>query len=310
MGRYVLKRFVYMALTLFLITTLTFFLMKLLPGSPLKNQEKLSPAQKEIILEKYGLNDPVPVQYARYLGNLAKGDLGVSFQYDNRPVTDMIGERIGPSAQLGLQAIILGTFIGLILGIVAALRNNTWVDYGATIISVLGMSVPSFVFAALLQYFVGVKLGWFPVAFWKGPEFTVMPTIALSMAVIATIARFARAELIEVMQADYILTAKAKGISQGVIIIKHALRNAIIPVLTIVGPLMAARLITGTLVIEKIYAIPGLGKQFVKTITVNDYPVIMGTTILYSAILILGNFIADILYGIIDPRIRLAGGKK
>ncbi|MBJ3791842.1 ABC transporter permease, partial [Bacillus sp. OA1] len=140
MGRYVLKRFVYMALTLFLITTMTFFLMKLLPGSPLKNQEKLSPAQKEIILEKYGLNDPVPVQYARYLGNLAKGDLGVSFQYDNRPVTDMIVDRIGPSAQLGLQAIILGTFIGLILGIVAALRNNTWVDYSATVISVLGMS--------------------------------------------------------------------------------------------------------------------------------------------------------------------------
>ncbi|KOS29778.1 peptide ABC transporter permease [Bacillus anthracis] len=310
MGRYVLKRFVYMALTLFLITTLTFFLMKLLPGSPLKNQEKLSPAQKEIILEKYGLNDPVPVQYARYLGNLAKGDLGVSFQYDNRPVTDIIVDRLGPSAQLGLQAIILGTFIGLILGIVAALRNNTWVDYGATIISVLGMSVPSFVFAALLQYFVGVKLGWFPVAFWKGPEFTVMPTIALSMAVIATIARFARAELIEVMQADYILTAKAKGISQGVIIIRHALRNAFVPVVTFFGPLMVGVLITGTFVIEQIFSVPGLGEYFVDCISVNrDYPVIMGTTIFYSALFILFIFIVDIFYGIVDPRIRLAGGK-
>ncbi|KEK24824.1 oligopeptide ABC transporter permease [Bacillus gaemokensis] len=309
MGRYALKRFVYMVLTLFLITTLTFFLMKLLPGSPLKNQEKLSPAQREIILEKYGLNDPVPVQYARYMGNLLKGDLGVSFQYDNRPVTDMIVERIGPSAQLGLQAILLGTFVGLLLGIVAALRNNTWVDYGATIVSVLGMSVPSFVFAALLQYFIAVKLGWFQVAFWKGFEYTILPTVALSMGVIATIARFSRAELIEVMQADYILTAKAKGISQGVIIVKHALRNALIPVVTILGPLVAA-LLTGTLVVEQIYAVPGLGEQFVKSIPLNDYTVIMGTTIFYSAIFILVIFIVDILYGIIDPRIRLAGGKK
>ncbi|WP_020059823.1 oligopeptide ABC transporter permease [Bacillus sp. 123MFChir2] len=309
MGRYTLQRFAYMVITLFLITTLTFFLMKLLPGSPLKNQEKLSPAQKEIILEKYGLNDPLPVQYVHYMKNLAKGDLGVSFQYDNRPVTEMIVGRIGPSAQLGFQAIVLGTIIGLLLGIVAALRTNTWADYGATFISVLGMSVPGFVFAALLQYYVAVKAGWLPVAFWKGFEYTILPTIALAVSVVATIARFARTELIEVMQAEYILTAKAKGLSQGVIIVKHALRNALIPIITILGPMVAA-LMTGTLVVEQVFAVPGLGEQFVKSIPVNDYTVIMGTTMFYSALFILVIFIVDILYGVVDPRIRLAGGKK
>ncbi|CAM4090966.1 peptide ABC transporter permease [Bacillus manliponensis] len=309
MGRYTLQRFAYMFITLFLITSATFFLMKLLPGSPLKNQEKLSPEQQEIILEKYGLNDPVPVQYANYLKNLAQGDLGVSFQYDNRPVTDMIVDRIGPSAQLGLQAIILGTFIGLLLGIIAALRNNTWVDYGATFISVLGMSIPSFVFAALLQYYVAVQLGWLPVAFWKGFNYTILPTVALSVGIIATIARFSRAELIEVLQAEYILTAKAKGLSQGAIIIKHALRNSLIPVITILGP-MVAGLMTGTLVIEKVFAVPGLGEQFVNSIVLKDYTVIMGTTIFYSAVFVFVIFIVDILYGVVDPRIRLAGGKK
>ncbi|MDG4656655.1 ABC transporter permease [Ectobacillus antri] len=309
MGRYTLQRFIYMIITLFLITTFTFFLMKLLPGSPLQNQEKLTPEQKTIILEKYGLNDPVPVQYARYMANLVQGDLGISFKYDNRPVTEMISTRIGPSAQLGLQALILGTFFGLLLGIIAALRNNTWADYGATVVSVLGISVPSFVFAALLQYYVGVKLGWLPVAFWKGFSYTILPTIALSVAVTANIARFARTELLEVMNSDYILMAKAKGVSQTGIVIKHALRNALIPVITILGP-MAVNLMTGTLVIERIFSVPGLGEQFVNSITLNDYSVIMGTTIFYSALFIIVIFIVDLLYGIVDPRIRLAGGKK
>ncbi|WP_129729074.1 MULTISPECIES: oligopeptide ABC transporter permease [Bacillaceae] len=308
MGRYIFQRFVYMLITLFLITTFTFFLMKLLPGSPLQNQEKLSKQQQEIILEKYGLNEPVPVQYVRYMTNLMQGDLGISFKYDNRPVTDLIGARIIPSAQLGLQALVLGTLMGLLLGILAALRSSTSVDYGATVISVLGISVPSFVFAALLQYYIGVKLGWLPVAFWKGFEFTILPTIALSVFVTANVARFTRTELIEVMNSDYILTAKAKGISQLAIVVKHALRNALIPVITILGPMMV-NLMTGTLVIEKIFAVPGLGEQFVNSIVLNDYTVIMGTTIFYSILFVFVIFIVDLLYGVIDPRIRLAGGE-
>ncbi|MBA2872117.1 oligopeptide transport system permease protein [Anoxybacillus calidus] len=309
MARYTLQRFIYMIITLFIIATATFFLMKLLPGSPLTNQEKLTPEQKQIILEKYGLNDPVPVQYVNYLKNLVQGDLGISFQYDNRPVTELIVERIGPSAQLGFQAIVFGTIVGLLLGIFAAIRHNSAGDYFATVLSVLGISIPSFVFAALLQYYIGVKLQWLPVAFWQGFEYTIMPTIALSMGVIANIARFTRTEMLEVLNSDYILTARAKGISQAGVIFKHAIRNALIPIVTILGP-MAVNLMTGTLVVEQIFAVPGLGEQFVRSINLNDYTVIMGTTLFYSALLILVIFIVDILYGVIDPRIRLAGGKK
>lgn len=309
MARYTLQRLIYMIITLFIIATATFFLMKLLPGSPLQNQEKLSPEQQKIVLEKYGLNDPVPVQYVRYLSNLVKGDLGVSFQYDNRPVTQLIGDRIGPSAQLGFQALVFGTVVGILLGVIAAVRHNTPIDYGATVLAVLGISIPSFVFAGLLQYYIGVKLKLLPVAFWEGFEYTIMPTLALSVSVIASIARFMRTEMLEVLSSDYILTARAKGISGFDVIFKHGLRNAMIPIITILGP-MAVNLMTGTLVIEQIFAVPGLGEQFVRSINLNDYPVIMGTTIFYSALFIFVIFIVDVLYGLIDPRIRLAGGEK
>ncbi|MGP3560417.1 oligopeptide ABC transporter permease [Geobacillus sp. BK01] len=309
MVRYTIQRLVYMVITLLVIATVTFFLMKLLPGSPLQNQEKLTPEQKELILKEYGLDKPVPVQYVQYLGNLLQGDLGVSFQYDNRPVTELIGDRIGPSAQLGFQAIVFGTLVGLLLGIFAAIRHNGWGDYVATVIAVIGISVPSFVLAGFLQYFIGVKLQWLPVAFWEGFTYTIMPTLALSAGVIANIARFMRTEMLEVLSSDYILTARAKGISNANVITRHAIRNSLIPVITILGP-MAVNLMTGTLVIEKIFAVPGLGEQFVRSIELNDYPVIMGTTLFYSALLIFVIFIVDILYGIVDPRIRLAGGKK
>ncbi|PLT30379.1 oligopeptide ABC transporter permease [Peribacillus deserti] len=309
MLRYTLQRIIYMLITLFIIATLTFFLMKLLPGSPLKSQDKLTPEQITIINEKYGLNDPLPVQYVNYLGNLAQGDLGLSFQYDNRPVTEMIAGRIGPSAQLGLQALILGSIVGLILGIIAAIKHNTFFDYGATFLAVIGISIPSFVFAGFMQFVLGVKLQLLPVALWEGFSYTIMPTLALSGFVIANISRFMRTELLEVMASDYIMLAKAKGISQSGIIIKHAIRNALIPVITIIGPL-AVNIMTGSLVIERIFAIPGLGEQFVKSISMNDYTVIMGTTIFYSALFIFIIFVVDILYGIVDPRIRLAGGRK
>lgn len=281
----------------------------MMPGSPFTMQDKLSDAQKVILDAKYGLDDPLPVQYGKYLISLAQGDLGISFQYDNRSVTDLIMQRIGPSAQLGFQAMLFGTIIGIFLGVVAALRQNTWVDYGSTILAVLGKSIPSFVFAGLLQYFVAVKLGWFPVAFWQGWEFTVLPTIALSMFPIAIAARFMRTEMIEVLNSDYITLARAKGATNYDIAVKHALRNALIPVVTVLGPL-AVSLMTGTLVIEKIFSIPGLGEQFVRSITTNDYPVIMGTTLFFATLFIVIVLVVDILYGIIDPRIRIAGGKK
>jgi oligopeptide transport system permease protein len=307
--KYTLKRLGYMLITLTIIATATFFLMKLLPGSPLTNQEKLSPEQQQIILDKYGLNDPLPVQYVNYMTNLAQGDLGLSFQYDNRPVTQIIGDRIGPSAQLGFQAMVLGTFIGLALGIIAAIRHNSWMDYGATTIAVLGISIPAFVFAGWLQYYVGVKLGWLPVALWGEFKHTILPTLALTVGVVATIARFMRTEMLEVLGSDYILLAKAKGITRIATILKHGVRNAMIPIVTILGP-MTVGIMTGTLVIEQIFAVPGLGFQFVSSINTNDYTVIMGVTLFFSVLFIGVIFLVDILYGIIDPRIRLAGGKK
>ncbi|WP_201715275.1 oligopeptide ABC transporter permease [Rossellomorea arthrocnemi] len=309
MVRYTIQRIVYMIITLLIIATATFFLMKLLPGSPLQNTERLSPEQQQIILDKYGLNDPLPEQYVNYMVGLAKGDLGLSFQYDNRPVTQILGSRIGPSSLLGFQAMVLGTFLGLLVGIIAAIKHNTWLDYGSTFMAVLGISIPSFVFAALLQYYVGVKLEWLPVALWGEYKHTILPTLALTVGVVATIARFMRTEMLEILNSDYILLATAKGISKTGTIVKHAVRNAMIPIVTILGPMTVA-VMTGSLVVERIFAVPGLGEQFVLSINTNDYTVIMGITLFFSALFIGVIFLVDILYGIIDPRIRLAGGKK
>ncbi|MBD1383052.1 oligopeptide ABC transporter permease [Metabacillus arenae] len=309
MVKYISQRIIYMIITLFLIATFTFFLMKLIPGTPFVNFNKLSEVQRTIMINKYGLDEPIPVQYMNYMLNLVKGDLGISFQFDNTPVTEIIKDRLGPSAVLGFQAIIVGTIVGVFLGIASALRQNTWVDYGSTFIAVLGKSIPSFVFAGLLQYFVGVKLGWLPVAFWRGPEYSILPTIALAMFPIATAARFMRTEMIEVLGSDYITLAKAKGASSFEVAFKHALRNALIPVITVIGPLTVS-LMTGSLVIENIFGVPGIGEQFVTAINVNDYSVIMGTALLFSTLFVFIILVVDLLYGIIDPRIRIAGGKK
>lgn len=307
MAGYILRRLGYMALTLFLIATLTFFLLKMLPGTPLKMDDKLTEEQKEIVLEKYGLNDPLPVQYVRYMGNLLQGDLGTSFKFDNTPVTKLLMDRIGPSVILGLQAIILGTLIGVLLGLTAAIFHNGFLDYTSTIISVLGTSIPSFVFAGLLQYVFAVKYEILPVALWGEFKHTILPTIALAISPMATAARFVRTEMVEVMNSNYITTARAKGVSKPAIVFKHGLRNALIPLITVIGP-MAIGLMTGSMVIEQIFAIPGIGEQFVTSVTVNDYATIMGTTLLYAFGFVAIILVIDILYGIIDPRIRVAGG--
>ncbi|WP_272479948.1 oligopeptide ABC transporter permease [Aquibacillus koreensis] len=310
MGRFLLQRIVYMIITLFIIATATFFLMKLLPGTPFSDiATKASDAQLEILQERYGLNDPVPVQYANYIIGILQGDLGVSFQFDNRNVTDLIMDRIGPSAQLGLQAMVIGTVLGIMLGMVAALRHNSLLDYSANIAAVIGISIPSFIFAGLLQYYLGVELGWLPVAQWDGIQYTIMPTISLMIFPMAICARFMRTEMLEVLGSDYIELARAKGVNSASILFRHAMRNALIPVITVIGP-MAVSLMTGTLVIEQIFAVPGLGEQFVRSINMNDYPMIMGTTLFFSVLFIGVVLLVDILYGVIDPRIRVSGGKK
>lgn len=308
MAKYVLQRLFYMVITLLIIVTITFFLMKLLPGTPFNEPDRLSDQQLEIMNAKYGLDKPVAVQYFTYIGNLVQGDLGLSFQSQGRTVWNVIANRIGPSALIGGQAMIIGFIIGLILGVISALKHNTILDYGSVFIAVLGMSIPSFVFAALLQYYVGVKLEWLPVALWKGYSYSIMPSIALSVLVIATVARFIRSEMLEVLGQDYVLTARAKGVSEEVVIIKHVLRNALIPAITVVGPLTVS-IMTGTLVIEKIFAVPGLGEQFTLSVLVNDYSVIMGITLLFSSLFIFVIFLVDILYVFLDPRITFGEGK-
>ncbi|EKO1107374.1 ABC transporter permease [Staphylococcus pseudintermedius] len=308
MLRYTLKRLLYMVISLFIIVTITFFLMKLMPGSPF-NDEKLSEQQKTILNEKYGLNDPLPVQYGNYMKNVVKGDFGNSFQYDNQPVWDLIKPRLVPSFQMGLFAMVIGVILGVILGVIAATRQNTWVDYLATFISVIAISVPSFVLAVLLQYVFAVRLQWLPVAGWEGLSTAILPSLALSAVVLATVARYIRAEMIEVLSSDYILLARAKGNSTARVLFGHALRNALIPVVTILVPMLAS-ILTGTLTIENIFGVPGLGDQFVRSITTNDFSVIMAITLLFSTLFIASIFIVDVLYGLIDPRIRLQGGKK
>jgi len=294
-----------MFITLFIIASITFFLMNFLPGTPFSAEDKLTSEQIMMMNERYGLNDPIIVQYVRYIGGMLVGDLGVSFQFNNTPVTELIGNRIGPSIQLGLQALGLGVVIGVIFGVVSAMFRNSWLDSLLTFLSIIGQSIPNFVFAVLLQLVFAVWLEWFPIALWDdGLASTVLPTIALCISPLANSARFMRTEMVDVLNTDYIELARAKGLSQIAVSFKHGVRNALIPILTILGPLAVA-LMTGSMVVENIFAIPGIGEQFVKSITTNDYPTIMGVTLLYSFGLCLILLIVDVLYGVIDPRIRV-----
>ena len=297
-----------MALTLFLVATITFFLMKMMPGSPYANEAKMSATQIKIMNEQYGLDKPVWQQYLIYLFGMLHGDLGTSFQYSNQPVSALIGNRIGASMQLGLQAMIFGVFFGIIIGAIAAIKHNTWTDTGATVLAIIGKSVPNFVLAILLQYYIGLKLGWFPLAGWGDFSHTIMPTIALGVGPLAETARFIRTSMVEVLSSDYIELAKSKGLSRFEVVYHHALRNSLIPLVTLLGPYTVA-LMTGSMVIENIFNIPGIGEQFVKSIMTNDYPTIMGVTMLFSAGLVVVILITDIIYSIIDPRIRLEGKK-
>ena len=307
--KYVLKRVFFMIITLWLIATITFFLMQLLPGTPYTNQERLSPETIEMLNKQVGLDKPVIVQYGIYLSNLLQGDFGISFQFKNQPVAHLLAGRIGPSLQLGLQAIIFGTVLGTILGTISAMKQNTWADTSSTLVAILGRSIPNFVFAVLLQYIFAIKLQVLPIAKWAGFVYTILPTIALAMSPLADSARFIRTEMVEVLHSDYVELAKAKGLSRWEIAFKHGLRNSLIPLMTLLGPLAVA-LMTGSLVVENIFAIPGIGEQFVKSITTNDYPTIMAVTILYSFMLIFVILIVDLLYGLVDPRIRVSEGSR
>lgn len=307
--KYLLKRVFFMAITLWLIATITFFMMQFLPGTPYTNAEKLSPEQIALLNKQMGLDKPIIVQYGNYLINIMKGDFGISFQFKNQAVSNLLGGRIGPSVQLGLQAIGFGTFFGIILGTISAMKQNTWIDTLSTLVAILGRSIPNFVFAVLLQYVFAIKLEVLPIAKWESFAYTLLPTLALAMSPLADSARFIRTEMVEVLHSDQVELAKSKGLSRWETAFKHGLRNSLIPILTLLGPL-AVGLMTGSLVVENIFAIPGIGEQFVKSIMTNDYPTIMAVTILYSTMLVSIIFIVDVLYGIVDPRIRISEGSR
>ena len=307
MLKYTLKRLVNAFVVLFIITTATWFLMQLLPGSPIQNAEKLTAEQEAQVADQYNLDKPLPVQYALYMTGLAPWGSRqlVSLRGEARDAASSWSGCLSPLF-LGTQAIIVGLVVGLFLGIVSALKQNSIWDSGAAFLAVLGVSVPDFVLAPLAQYWLGLKLGIFPIAFFESWWHSVLPSLVLSTIIAAVIATFTRTEMLEVLGQDYVTLAKAKGLSRLAVVLKHVLRNSMIPLVTIMLPLTAA-LVTGTLIVETVFSIPGLGEQFVRSIFEKDFPIIMGTTILFSVFFVASYLIQDILYGIIDPRIRVAG---
>ncbi|MCL2898438.1 ABC transporter permease [Brenneria tiliae] len=306
--RFLARRLIYMVVTLLMISSLTFLLMNLLPGSPYNNEEKLTAGQRVLMNEKYGLDKPLAQRYVIYMGGVAQGDFGISLQFGDQPVSKLLHNRIGPSVQLGLQAMLLGSTLGILLGTLAAMFHNSWLDTLASSLAIVGRSVPNFIFAVLLQLIFAIHLKWLPIGLWRdGFLSTILPTLALAIAPMADSARFVRTEMIDALHSDYVELARAKGLSEWRIATRHGLRNALIPLIAILGP-MVVGLMTGSLVIENIFAVPGIGEQFIKSILTNDYATIMALTILYSTMLVAVILVTDILYSLIDPRIRVSGG--
>ena len=311
MVKYILKRVAFSLITLFVLITVTFFLMQLLPGDPFTGEKQIPEAIMANMRAKYGLDKPVWQQYLLYIGNVVQGDLGVSILY-NRSINLMISESFFVSASLGIRSVIFAFIGGVLLGTLAALNRGKFWDSLTMFIAIVGVSVPSFVMAALLQYFLGLKLFMatgvriFAVSGWGAFNQSLLPVFALGLGTLASISRLTRTSMLDVLGQDYIKTAKAKGLAQSAIIMKHALRNAIMPVVTILGPTIAG-LLTGGFVVESVFSIPGLGRYFVQSVQNLDYTMIAGSTIFYGAFLIFMNLVVDVAYCLIDPRVKLEG---
>lgn len=311
MIKYILKRISISVVTIFVITFILFLMLDLMPGSPF-NDDKITPEQRVLINEKYGLDKPILERFVKYTSLMVQGDFGVSYNIQkDAKVSNLLKGRTEISFRLGAQAVILGTIVGAILGIVASLKHNTWIDTLTSTIAVAGVSIPSYVFALVLVYVVAFQWRWVPVLWDNSRQSlsSILPVISLSMFTIATVSRFLRSEMLEVLNSDYIQLARSKGLSEPKTIFKHGIRNALIPVITVLGPLVV-NLMTGSLVVEKIFGIPGLGELFINAIQFNDYNIVMAIAFLYSVMFIAVMLIVDVLYGIIDPRIRLAKGER
>src|ERR1700722_12697467 len=304
MAQYLIKRFASTLLALWVVVTVTFFLMKAIPGDPFTQEKALPKEILESLYKHYKLDEPLHIQYRNYLKSILTWDLGPSFKYQARTVNEIIASGFPISALLGLEAMAIALCCGITLGAIAALKQNRWQDYLSMIEAVIGISVPSFILAAFLQYFLSIKLDLFPVARWGTFSQTVLPAISLAALPTAFIARLTRANMLEVLSMDYIKTARSKGLSNTTVIAKHALRNSLLPIISYLG-MLTANILTGSFIIEKIFGIPGLGQWFINSIMNRDYTVIMGITVFYSLLLLSAIFVVDLIYGWIDPRIKI-----
>ena len=305
MGKYIFKRIISGIVTIVILITCCFFLMHAIPGSPFSKGEQGVPAAvMERLNEKYGLDQPLHIQYLRYMGNILQGDFGSSYKNTSVHVNDLIARGFPISGRVGILAVIVSVVVGIGLGILSAIKRGSLFDGIAMVLATIGVCVPLFVLSVLLLYLFAGVLGWLPTYGLSTWRHYILPVTCLSFSPIAYIARMTRSSMLEVLQQDYIRTARAKGVSEFMVICKHGLRNAILPVVTYLGTLIA-NLLTGSFVIERLFAIPGLGKYFVDSITARDYNIIMGVTIFLGIFVVICNLIVDIVYGLIDPRVKM-----
>jgi oligopeptide transport system permease protein len=303
MALFLIKRLLHGLAVLWVVATLTFVLLRLAPGGPFDRERKLPPEVLANIEAKYHLDEPLFSQYFRYLAGLVRGDLGPSYKYINRGVNEIITDTLPTSALLGLMAMAFALMISFPAGLIAAAFRDSWLDRLSTLAAALGISLPHFILGALLIWLFALQLGWLQAGRWDTVGSVILPTITLGAAPAAYIAALLRATLIETLGEDFIRTARAKGLREHAVWLKHALRHSLVPVLTVIGP-VAAALLTGSFVVEYVFAIPGMGRFFITAVTDRDYPLIMGVTLVYTVLLVIANFIVDLLYSYVDPRIR------
>ncbi len=305
MTKYIIRRVLGLIPTIFIIITICFFFIRLAPGGPFSSEKKLPPQILKNMQKKYHMDQPLIVQYGQYLVDVLRGDLGPSYKYKDYDVNYFIKQTLPKSMLLGGLALLVALILGIGTGMISSLKRNSWIDYSSMSVAVIGISVPLFVIAPILMYIFAMKLNWLPVAGWLddgGAKTLVLPVLSLSAPYFAMIARLSRASFLDSLRSDYIRTARAKGLKTSVIMFKHVLKGASLPVVSYLGPAFSG-IITGSIVIEQIFRIPGLGRHFVQSAFNRDYTMIMGTVIVYSLILVFMNFLVDIIYGYLDPRI-------
>lgn len=307
MTAYILRRILYLGPVLLAVALITFLLMYAVPGGPWDSEKPLDPSIAVALDHKYGLDEPLWRQFLTFVGNALRGDLGVSYAARDRPVTDIIVDGLPTTATLGLLAFALAMAVGVCLGVVSAVRRNTWLDRAASLAAASAAGMPTFVLGVFLVVLFSVRLHWLPTGGWGDPKQAVMPVVALAALPAAYIARITRASMLDVLDQDYILTARSKGLTEGVVFLRHALRNALIPVFTVAGPIAAA-LVTGSFIVESFFSIPGIGRLFVQAVFARDYGLIMGVTLFYAFVVAVANLVVDVLYAAVDPRMRLSSG--